>query len=262
MDPARGRLLAELADECELLWRECRKARWRGERRPPEEARLQRASVHADLALAALAAERRESEERLPRRLRTAAPEIARQLMARRSVAPAPGLRNRRTGAGELHARGSAIGIPDFLGFLQIHGKTGLLRAGLPHETIEIYVDRGDLVHAESDATPEGQRLGDLLVARGAIERAELERFLDDPGQEGERIGRALERGELIDPGELEAALAQQILNLFLRLIETTDSSFLFLEGVRLGDADARRWSVVSLLLESQRRRLERGPQP
>src|SRR5690625_3655904 len=56
----------------------------------------------------------------------------------------------------------------------------------------------------------ERQRLGEILVAQGALSAAELERYLGEQAQKGMRIGEYLVSENAISPLELSKALATQ----------------------------------------------------
>ena len=53
------------------------------------------------------------------------------------------------------------------LGLLQIQSKTGVLSVNVGLEVISVVFDEGDIIHAWSDNSPPGTRLGNILVAQG-----------------------------------------------------------------------------------------------
>jgi hypothetical protein len=90
-----------------------------------------------------------------------------------------------------------------------------LVRTKSESFTLEI-VD-GDVVHAVSDHPPEEQRLGNILVQRGAIDQETLESFLQRYAATTIKVGEALERESLVDEEEMRDALRQQVQQLFHR---------------------------------------------
>lgn len=152
-----------------------------------------------------------------------------------------------------FNARSSTFSIPDFLGFLQVQRKTGLLELDLPDEHITLAIEHGDVVDATSDNSPADCRLGAILVEMGAIEQEALDTFCLHHSQEHGRLGQALGAEELISKRELAEALEEQTLRIFQRVHEARDVPFTFRE-CHPGDGQADlRLHVVKLLLESAR---------
>ena len=150
-----------------------------------------------------------------------------------------------------LTAREGSFATPDLIGFLSSQRKTGLLEIETPAETFLLELAGGDVVHAQSDRTPEGQRLGDVLVARGAIERERLESVRARAG--GPRLGTALVDEGLVTREQLLAALQEQIQKLFQRLFEARPRTFRFWDGPPVHADEDLRMNATSLLLEGAR---------
>ena len=150
-----------------------------------------------------------------------------------------------------LHGREKICAMPDLIGFLSSQQKTGLLEIVTGDETFQLEFEAGDVVHAQSDRTPEGQRIGDVLVARNAIAREALERVRGmTPGP---RLGATLVESGLVTREHLLGALETQIQQLFQRLFEARVECFRFWIGPPI-HADARiRLNATSLLLEGAR---------
>jgi hypothetical protein len=91
------------------------------------------------------------------------------------------------------------------------------LRAQTPTEQVFLRFRDGILVEAVSTSTPQGNRLGELLVARGAVEPAVLQTFLSQPSTSG-RIGEALLEAGRITDEDLRNALQEQRRRLLQRL--------------------------------------------
>jgi len=150
-----------------------------------------------------------------------------------------------------LFGAGSVIPIHELIGFLGTVGKTGILRIETSRESFLLEFSSGDIVHGESSRTSEGERLGDLLVSQGAIERADLERVLE--GGSRRRLGHALLEKELITAQHLTAALRAQIQSLFVRLFREEAQGFSFWGGPPLHAERGVRLNSTSLLLEGAR---------
>jgi hypothetical protein len=108
------------------------------------------------------------------------------------------------------------------------------------------------VVYAQSDAPPPGQRLGEILAARGAVAREALEQLAAERRADGV-LGQRLVRQGLVDPAALKQALAYQIQCIFHRLFHARGALFQFDEGVSVISTDDVRLNVTSLLLESAR---------
>src|SRR5690349_153831 len=69
-----------------------------------------------------------------------------------------------------LRGHDQPIPTPDLVNFLSSQKKNGLLEVVTATELFTLEFQNGDIVHAQSNRTPEGQRLGDILVARKACD--------------------------------------------------------------------------------------------
>lgn len=146
------------------------------------------------------------------------------------------------------------ISIPELIGFLANGRKTGVLWVHSPTETFLLQIREGGLLHATSDRTPEGQRLGEILVARGALAQEELDHKLAEPKEDARMLGHELVREGRISEEALLEALGAQIQGLFTRLLNARNSVFRFQEGLELLVEHHVRLNVNALLLESARR--------
>lgn len=152
-----------------------------------------------------------------------------------------------------LQGHSRTVPIPDLLSFLQMQGKTGVLRVVLPEEVISIQFERGDLVAAISSNSPPGCLLGELLVERGALHPRQLHAFLAYFTREHGPIGTALEVHDLVTEEQLRDALTTQIQLLFHRLLAADEALFEFRDGEAEELHPETRLNVTSLLLESAR---------
>jgi hypothetical protein len=145
-----------------------------------------------------------------------------------------------------------SISLPDLLGFLQMHEKSGVLAVETESETFSIGFERGELAYAISDNSPKELRLGEILIARGAVSREALEAFLAR-GSTGGKLGQALEREELVTREQLGYALEHQVQQTFHRLFNAENARFSFREGRPRSEDGNLRMNVMQLLLESAR---------
>jgi len=150
-----------------------------------------------------------------------------------------------------------AISLSDVIGLLSMREKTGVLRVKGSGESIELFLEDGVLVHACSDHSPPGCRLGEILVAQRSLTAERLQEFL--VAHRGRRIGAALEEEALVTRDQLRQALETQVHRLFDRLIAVEDGSFSFHEGLP-PELDRRiALNLTYLLLESARAHDESG---
>jgi hypothetical protein len=150
-----------------------------------------------------------------------------------------------------MRAYGPFVPVPDFIGFLCAQRKTGILEVATAAATFSLELDAGDIVHAHSNHTPDGQRLGDILVAQGAIGRDALEETCKTLG--GMRLGEALLERNLLTPEGLLTALEFQIQLLFNRMFEAATLGFTFWDGPPIHAYKRVRLNATSLLLEGAR---------
>jgi len=96
------------------------------------------------------------------------------------------------------------------------------------------------------------ESLGAILVRRGALPAADLERVLGDQRSSGRRLGDLLLERGLVDPDEVAAAVAEQIGIACLRsddLIQPEPAAL-----AALGAADAAKYRALPLALEAEGR--------
>ena len=156
-----------------------------------------------------------------------------------------------------LSGQGTVVPIPELIGFLGTVGKTGILRIKTADTTYVLEFLSGDIAHGEATTSPEGQRLGDLLVSQGLLTREALEAAIADvPAW---RIGQTLLKKQLIDKAQLVAALQTQVQWIFNRLFRDEGRSFTFWSGPPICAEDGVRLNTTSLLLEGARSSDEAG---
>jgi hypothetical protein len=156
-----------------------------------------------------------------------------------------------------LHKRGApALLLPEFLKEVYLGRRTGLLHVthGENHG-VSFRAVNGEIVSGSS--TAERGRLGETMVRRGLLSRADLERALVIVAREGRRLAPVLREMDLVDTPGLEKALALHIREMLFTALLWDDSSLLF-EDQELPDAPAEdltlRCSTAELILELVRR--------
>ena len=162
-----------------------------------------------------------------------------------------------RTSAG-ISGDCNSLSIPDLLSMLQVQKKTGVLRIQHASETIVLHLDGGDLVHAYSENTPSGCRLGEILVRQGALTEDRLDSILFCHGATPRKMGDILLEGDVVTEAQLTEALEFQVQQLTNRMFVMRDARFRFEPGLPPVDdevdEDRRgRLNLIQLLLESAR---------
>lgn len=149
-----------------------------------------------------------------------------------------------------LQGNSWTIPIPELIGFLSNARKTGVLWVHAPSETFLVQIKDGALLHATSDGTPEGDRLGEILVEQGALRSSDLTSFLEENLRSG-MLGVALFREGVVSQSELLHGLSAQVQRLFHRMLNAKHAVFRFQEGVELLVEHHIRLNVTQLLLEA-----------
>jgi hypothetical protein len=150
-----------------------------------------------------------------------------------------------------LRGEGKSIPAPDLLGFLSAQRKTGVLEVATPEETFTVEFLDGDIVHAQVSRTLLEQRLGDLLVTQGAVDRLTLETVRDEWPKE--RLGVVLLRENYVTTDALLAALQTQVQLLFNRLFTAPVTRFCFWVGPPIHADPGMRMNAMALILEGAR---------
>lgn len=160
-----------------------------------------------------------------------------------------------RDGPGYCVLRGfsPAVPIASVLAFLSSNHKCGTLRVRTTDETFSLEIVDGDVVHTFSDRSPDGERLGDILVQRGLIDQATLDEFLEKYASSSGKMGAALEREELVGMAEMRTALEVQTQRLFHRIFGAEDAAFYFYRSEAPPPDLHIRMKMIHLLLESAR---------
>src|SRR5207237_1158706 len=150
------------------------------------------------------------------------------------------------------------LGIHDVFQLLDLSRKTGVLRvtSELRHNAGTVYFDGGTIIFAEIRTNP--HPLGALLLRTGKITEADLERGRDMQQRQGDkrRIGEILVALGAITPRELERQVRFQIEEVVFEMMSWREGYFSFTEGPLTDVAtDATvRIPTEALLMEGARR--------
>lgn len=147
----------------------------------------------------------------------------------------------------------ATVPLAELLSFLTFSGKTGVLWVDTPHENFLLGLVDGHLEHATSDNTPEGLRLGEILVGLGCLTRRQLERFLETHAESDVVSGVMLLESGMISNEELQTALVYQVQQLFRRVVDSDTAVFRFREGMQIMLAYKVQLDVNQLLLDCAR---------
>lgn len=152
-----------------------------------------------------------------------------------------------------LHKSGApALLLPEFLKEVYVGERSGLLHVTRGEsEGVSFRSVNGEIVSGSS--RDERRRLGESMVGRGLISRADLERALVIVNRQGRRLAPVLRDLRLVDSPTLEQTLALHIRELLLTALQWSEASLVF-EDQELPDAPAEdltlRCSTAELILE------------
>ena len=150
------------------------------------------------------------------------------------------------------------LGIHDVFQLLDLSRKTGVLRvtSELRHNAGTVYFDDGAVIYAEIRSNP--HPLGGLLLRSGKITDADLERARDMQTRQGDqrRLGEILVAIGAITPRELQRQVRFQVEEVVFEVMSWREGYFSFTEGP-LTDVSAEaafKISTEALLMEGARR--------
>ena len=148
------------------------------------------------------------------------------------------------------------LGIHDVFQLLDLSRKTGVLRvtSDLRHNAGTVYFETGTIVFAEIRSNP--HPLGALLLRTGKISEADLERARDMQARQGDsrRLGQILVALGALSPRELERQMRFQIEEVVFEMMSWHEGFFSFGEEPVTVPADAVRIRTEALLMEGARR--------
>src|SRR5881296_112046 len=150
------------------------------------------------------------------------------------------------------------LGIHDVFQLLDLSRKTGLLRvtSELRHNAGTVYFEGGTIIFAEIRSNP--HPLGSLLLRTGKIAEADLERGRDMQQRQGDtrRLGEILVALGAITPRELQRQVRFQIEEVVFEVMSWREGYFSFSEGTptELPTDAVVRIPTEALLMEGARR--------
>ncbi len=144
--------------------------------------------------------------------------------------------------------------LPDVIQLLFLGRRSGCLSVADRQRHGSIYFEEGWIIYAA--IVNRRDRLGDMLLASGAVTRAQLDQALALQGSApGRRIGELLVNLGLLSPEELRRFVRLQIEEAVYALFSWTTGSFSFEAGLRPQvEEQLDRINPESLLLEGARR--------
>lgn len=150
-----------------------------------------------------------------------------------------------------IHGHSESIDLASVVELIAVQRKTGLLRVRALTETILLEFEDGDVVHAMSDNAPDRDRLGEILVDQGSLDRDVLRDLLMKYRGSRRKLGSHFEIQKLVGEEGLKRALEEQVQRLFNRLFAAKDAYFEFIEDAGGEQLQKVRMGAMSLLLES-----------
>ena len=102
-----------------------------------------------------------------------------------------------------IHGHSDTIELGSVVEIIAVQRKSGLLRVRGQTETILLEFDEGDVVHAVSDNAPICDRLGEILVEQGALERDVLKGLLSKYADSRQKLGTHHEIQKLVGEARL-----------------------------------------------------------
>ena len=122
------------------------------------------------------------------------------------------------------------VSFPDILQLLATGKKTGILQVSTSSRQKEIAFRDGNIVFASSINSSE-DLLGNLLLKRGKISKADLEQAITLHKQTGRQLGNTLVDMNLFDKDEVIECLKMQIEEIVYNLFSWQEGEFKFVEG-------------------------------
>ncbi len=157
----------------------------------------------------------------------------------------------------DLEGNSWTIPVSELVGFLSNTGKTGILSVDARDERFVVEIQSGVLIRATSNRTPDGLRLGELLVAHEKLTDKDVTNYVRMAREANKSLGEYLVSHGHVNEVDLRAALSVQAEGLFYRLMSAENSIYRFQDGVNLDGAQEAGLSVTQLLLEGARRKDE-----
>jgi hypothetical protein len=146
------------------------------------------------------------------------------------------------------------VSFPDILQLLATGKKSGVLECKTPSRQKEVAFKDGNIIFASSVNSTE-DLLGNMLLKRGKISKADLERAIQLHKQTGRQLGTTLIDMGLFDKEEIGDCLKLQIEEIVYNLFSWQEGNFVFHEGDNPKNAPfLLELNTMNVLMEGTRR--------
>jgi hypothetical protein len=146
------------------------------------------------------------------------------------------------------------VAFPDILQLLATGKKTGMLECRTSTRQKEVAFKDGNIVYASSVNSAE-DLLGNMLLKRGRLAKADLERAISLHKQTGRQLGTTLIDMGLFEKNEITDCLKLQIEEIVYNLFSWQEGDFVFHEGAAPKSAPFLvELSTMGIIMEGTRR--------
>lgn len=148
----------------------------------------------------------------------------------------------------------ATVAFSDILQLLSTGKKTGALCVTRSTQKKEIFFRNGNIISASS-TNDDDDLLGHLLVKRGMISAADLERALSLQKATGKKLGASLIELEIINHEQITDCLRMQIEEIVYSLFGWNQGEFIFQEGrIPSGNVLLVELNTMNIIMEGMRR--------
>lgn len=148
----------------------------------------------------------------------------------------------------------STVPLSDLLQLISTAGKTGMLLIKRDDQTREMYFTKGNIIHASSTGSEE-ELLGNIILNRKKIEKAELDRALSLQKITRKKLGTILSEMGLLSREELVEFLRFQVEEIIYRLFGWNSGEFVFYEGKTPPiERNSVQLNTMNVIMEGTRR--------
>jgi hypothetical protein len=146
------------------------------------------------------------------------------------------------------------VSFSDILQLLATGKKTGLLELKTTSRQKEVYFKDGNIIFASSVNSSE-DLLGNMLLKRGKISKADLERAITLHKQTGRQLGTTLVDMKIFEKEEITECLRMQIEEIVYNLFSWPEGDFVFHESAGPKDAPFTiELNTMTVIMEGTRR--------
>lgn len=146
------------------------------------------------------------------------------------------------------------VSFPDILQLLATGKKTGILELQTATRQKEVAFKNGNIIYASSVNSAE-DLLGNMLLRRGKITKADLERAITLHKQTGRQLGTTLIDMNLFEKEEITEGLKLQIEEIVYNLFSWQEGDFVFHEGSEPKNAPFLiEMNTMNVIMEGTRR--------